>query len=70
MAQNKLNVLITGARGFIGKNLAEYLNNMHRNKYSLFCPQHDELELLDAKKVAKYITCNNIHIIIHCANIG
>lgn len=70
MNQNKLNILITGAKGFIGKNLVEYLTKIHRNKYSLFYPYHSELELLDATGVSQFIKNNNINIIVHCANIG
>jgi len=65
----KLNVFIAGARGFIGKNLVEYLGQIP-NKYSLFCPYHKELELLDDAKVAGFIARNKIDIIIHCASVG
>jgi GDP-L-fucose synthase len=64
------NTLITGARGFIGKNLVEYLTKSHNDKYSLFCPYHSELELLDAEKVVEFIDNNNIDVIIHCATVG
>lgn len=65
-----MRVLITGARGFIGKNLVEYLSEISEPKYSLFYPYHSELELLDTERVAEYITSNNIDIIVHCANVG
>jgi len=62
------NILITGAGGFIGKNLVEHLKD--KSEYSLFYPYHKELELLDAGAVSDYVKTNKIDIIIHCANIG
>lgn len=62
----KKNVLITGAHGFIGKNLAEYLSPF----YQLHTPPHKELDLLDEEKVRDFILNNKINIIIHCANVG
>lgn len=68
--KNKLKIFITGARGFIGKNLVEYLLKERANKYKLFYPFHAELELLDIDKVAGFIASNDIDIIIHCASVG
>lgn len=59
-------ILITGGSGFIGRNIKEYFDS----KYTIFVPSHDELDLLDTKKVEHYIQKNNIDIIIHGANIG
>lgn len=70
MNENKLNVLITGARGFIGKNLVEYLGKAHPNRYYLFYPSHSELDLLDTEKIHEFISLNEIDVIIHCASIG
>ena len=61
------NILITGAGGFVGKTLAEYLTD---KEYSVFATRHSELDLLDADKVSKYLKDNDIKIIIHCANVG
>ncbi len=63
------NVLITGARGFIGKNLVEYLNNK-KDKFKIFAPFHVELDLLDERKVEKYLIKNKINIVVHGANVG
>ncbi len=57
-------ILITGGSGFIGRNLKEYLSN----KYSIFAPAHEELDLLDTDAVRSYILKNKIRVIIHCAN--
>lgn len=67
--KQKKNILITGARGFIGKNLVEHLNRTP-DQYSLFYPYHKELELLDEGKVEGFIGHNKIDTIIHCASIG
>lgn len=61
------NILITGAGGFVGKTLAEYLKD---KEYSVLATRHSELDLLDADKVSKYLKDNDIKIIIHCANVG
>ncbi|MCX5706423.1 MAG: NAD(P)-dependent oxidoreductase [Candidatus Omnitrophica bacterium] len=70
MSKKRINVFITGARGFIGKNLVEYLNTKHPEKYSLFYPYHNDLELLDTARVSKFIITNKIDIILHCASVG
>jgi GDP-L-fucose synthase len=61
-----MRLLITGASGFVGKNLAEVLEK----EYELFTPSHGELELLDEMAVGKYISKNSIDTVIHCANRG
>ena len=61
--QNK--ILITGTSGFIGKNLRERLSD----KYDIFTPSHNELDLLNKDNVRNYINVNKPSIIIHCANI-
>ncbi len=62
--------MISGARGFMGRNLVEYLSGAGSGRYILFYPYHNDLELLDTKKVEEYVSSNGIDIIIHCANIG
>ena len=59
-----MNVLLTGAQGFIGRNIAPFL----RKKYKLFSPNRFELNLLDEAEVKKYVKDNKIDIIIHSAN--
>ncbi len=60
------NILITGANGFIGKNLKEFLSV----KYNLLTPSSKELNLLDSSAVKKYFQNNKTDFIIHCANRG
>lgn len=63
------NILITGARGFIGSNLKEYLE-LAKQEYKVFSPYHNELNLLDENMVKQYILSNKIDVIIHAANVG
>lgn len=59
-------VFLTGANGFIGKNLREYFSS----RVELFSPTHAELDLLNTEKVTNYIVKNKIDSIIHAANVG
>lgn len=56
-------VLITGASGFIGRNLKEAL----ADRYELFTPTHKELELTDFDALERYVREYHIEIIIHAA---
>ena|SRR3989344_1736324 len=62
----KKNILITGAGGFIGQNLAENLSK----RYKIYGSAHKDLELLDEEAVRGYIQKNKIKIVVHCANVG
>lgn len=62
----KKHVLITGAGGFVGKNLVEQLGS----KYSILAPKRSELDLLDENQVRKYFEANNIDVVIHAAVVG
>lgn len=57
------NVLITGARGFVGRNLKEALQETYR----IFAPLHSELELLDYNALEQYVKEHKIEIIVHAA---
>jgi GDP-L-fucose synthase len=61
-----LKIIITGAGGFVGRNLCEYL----ADKYTIYPVTHKELELLNENNVEKFIRKNGINFIIHCASIG
>jgi GDP-L-fucose synthase len=67
---DKKSVFITGASGFVGRNLVEYLRGKHSDDYLVISPTHRELELLDYNKVSEFIKANDINIIIHCAGVG
>jgi len=64
-----MNIFITGANGFIGSHLKEYLNR-HYPQYTLFCPSSKELDLANEEAVDKFIINNKIDTIIHTANRG
>lgn len=59
----KPKVFITGASGFIGRNLKEQLNK----EYHLLAPTHQQLDLLDIEKVYAFLRKNRFDIVIHCA---
>ena len=64
-----MNIFITGANGFIGSHLKEYLQHTYDN-FNLFTPSSKELDLVNEKSVDNYILSNKIDIIIHLANRG
>lgn len=57
------NILITGGSGFIGRNLAEQL----RSRFSVFAPDHRELELLDRDALRSYVKTKHIDAVVHAA---
>ncbi len=61
-----MNILITGAGGFIGRNLSEYL----ADRSHVFAAGYGDLDLLDESAVKEYIEKNRIEVIIHCAAVG
>ena len=62
----KKTIFITGAGGFIGKNLVEKFNK----KYKLLTPGHKELDLLNEKAVDRFFEKNKIDVVINCAVVG
>jgi GDP-L-fucose synthase len=60
-------ILITGAGGFVGRNLAEYLPG---RGYKVHPFTHRELELSDESAVIQKLTDIDPEIIIHCATVG
>jgi len=59
-----MSILITGAEGFVGRNLVEFFLS---KKYSVLFPTEDELDLTHSDVVEKYLKDNPIETIIHCA---
>lgn len=58
-----MRILITGAAGFIGKNLAESFSKTD----NVFCPARNEIDVRDAVLIGRYIKKNRIDTIIHAA---
>jgi len=58
-----MKILLTGGGGFIGRNLYEGL----KNEYKVFIPKHEELEIMDASALRKYLKKNKINAVIHTA---
>lgn len=56
-------ILITGASGFIGRNLAEQYGSRHE----VFAPSRAELDLLDAAVVREYLKEHRFDAVIHAA---
>ena len=63
-----MNIFITGANGFVGTHLREYL--IADTDIKLFTPSSKELDLSDEDAVDHYILQNKIDIIVHTANRG
>jgi len=61
-----LRILITGASGFIGRNLRKHLSK----EYEVFAPSSRELNLINEIEVDNYFRKNFFDWIIHCAIKG
>jgi GDP-L-fucose synthase len=57
------NILITGSKGFIGRNLVEVFSK----KYAVLAPPRKELDFAKSDDVDKYFKKNRIEVIIHSA---
>lgn len=62
----KKSILITGAGGFIGRNLAEFF----KEKYNVLAPLREELDLCCEEDVKEYLSKNKVDTVIHAANWG
>ena len=63
---SKVKILVTGAGGFIGKNLTKNWNE----KYNLFAPDKNELNFLDKLSVQNYLADIRPNVVLHAANVG
>jgi len=63
---SKLQILLTGGNGYIGKNILEQLGG----KYVILAPSHAQLELANSDMVETYLKTHPVDVIVHTANIG
>lgn len=61
------NILISGAEGYIGRNLARSLAAV--DSYKIYSPRLDELDFRETQSVVKYCGSHDISILIHCASV-
>ena len=59
-------ILITGAGGFVGRNLTEHLTG----KYHIYPMQHHDLDLLNADAVQDFFAQYPVDVVLHCAAVG
>ncbi|NVJ90024.1 MAG: NAD-dependent epimerase/dehydratase family protein [Methylocystaceae bacterium] len=59
-----MNILITGAGGFVGKNLVESFTN---DLFHVYSPDLEELDLTDSQAVQEYLKHHPIDVIVHSA---
>jgi GDP-L-fucose synthase len=59
-----MKILITGANGFVGRNLQEYFQGRYTG---VCCPKRQELNFLDSSAVSAYLSSGKFDIVVHCA---
>lgn len=64
LVENMKKVIVTGANGFIGKNLCEKLNG----RYEIYTATRENLDLLDTEQTERFFKDNFFDIVIHTAN--
>lgn len=62
-------ILITGASGFVGRNVAEYLQRNNKG-YEIWTPTSRELDCLNEAAVTDYLRCNRFDYVLHFAVYG
>lgn len=61
-------LLITGTRGFVGRNLKEHF--LGTGRHEVLAPLREELDLLDHASVSSYVAKRKPDLVIHCATVG
>ena len=62
-----MNILITGAKGFLGKEITEYFAH---SDHKIFATNRQSLNVLDGTRLSNYIQDNKIEAVIHTAVSG
>lgn len=66
-----MNILVTGAHGFVGKHV---LNALKSTPHIVFAPKRSEVDILNFCQLEKYVADNKIDAVIHlaalCGGIG
>lgn len=64
-----MKILITGGRGFIGRNVKEYLEekNKRGSDYEIYAPTSSELDCVDEETVEKCLSENNFDVVLNFA---
>lgn len=65
MRADRKTVLITGAGGFAGKNLREYLEV--DGDYQVLCPDKTELDCIEEASVKNYLASHSVDVVLHAA---
>ena len=60
-------ILVTGANGFLGKSISEYLSNTGHTVYAL---ARQELDVSNKKQVSEWFSNNKVDFVIHTAIKG
>ncbi len=66
---NVKKILITGASGFVGRNVKEYLEQ-HNKGYQIYAPTSKELDCLNEADVTKYLKEHRFDYVLHFAVYG
>lgn len=65
----KKNILITGASGFVGRNVKEYLEKKSE-EFLIYAPSSKELNCIEETEVKTYLETHHFDIILHFAVYG
>ena len=63
-----MKILITGASGFVGKNVKEYLER--NREYDIYAPSSKELDCIDEVAVTSYLRQHKFDYVLHFAVYG
>jgi nucleoside-diphosphate-sugar epimerase len=61
-----MNILVTGARGFVGRFIASHL----AEKHTVLTPTRHELDLTNLEHVETWFKNNKVDVVVHCALSG